>query len=69
MQLQSPLGDKLFFYLLNRPVWCNQHAHYRNYAHYALSYKLLPPKNELYAHNAHYAHYVQEGCITLTQKA
>ena len=49
--------------------WCKQRAHYGNYAHNALSYEIIPPKNEQYAHNAHYAHYVQEGCITLTQKA
>jgi len=28
-----------------------------------------PPKCDQYAHNVRYAHYVQEGCITLTQKA
>ncbi len=49
--------------------WCKQRAHYGNYAHNALFVQLIPPKNEQYAHNAHYVHYAQEGCITLTQKA
>jgi len=40
--------------------WCKQRAHYGNYAHIALLVQLFPSKNELYAH---YAHYVQEGCI------
>jgi hypothetical protein len=39
--------------------WCKKHAHTGNYARNALSNELISPKNELYAHNALYAHYVQ----------
>jgi hypothetical protein len=45
--------------------WCKQGGQYALYAHYALSYQLIPSKNEQYAHNSHY---MQEGCITMTQK-